>query len=53
MFFDKPWAEVSDEEIGQLAKELAEKTGGHVFHSKIDWENPNPYLQINFNENSN
>ena len=53
MFFDKPWSEVSDDEITQMAKDLAEKTGGHVFHSKIDWNNVTPHLQINFNENSN
>jgi len=46
MFFDKPWAEVSDEEIKAMAKDLAEKTGGHVFHSKIDWNKPTPSLKI-------
>jgi hypothetical protein len=46
MFFDKPWAEVSDEEIAVLAKDLATKTGGHVFHSKIDWDKPTPSLRI-------
>ncbi len=46
MFFDKPWSEVSDEEIKQLAVDLAEKTGGHVFHTKIDWNNPMPHLRI-------
>jgi len=34
MFFDKPWSEVSDEEISEKAKELSEKTGGWIFHSK-------------------
>jgi len=46
MFFDKPWSEVSDEEIKQMAKDLAEKTGGHVFHSKVDWSNPMPHLKL-------
>lgn len=49
MFFDKPWSEVSDEEIKVLAKDLAEKTGGHVFHSKIEWNNPMPYLTLDEN----
>lgn len=35
-FFDKPWADVSDEEISAKAKELAEGTGGHVFHTRWD-----------------
>lgn len=46
MFFDKPWSEVSDEEIKTLAKDLSEKTGGHVFHSKIEWNKPMPYLTL-------
>lgn len=34
MFFDLPWSEVTDQMIDERAKELAEKTGGHVWHSK-------------------
>ena len=49
MFFNKPWTEVTDDEIKQLAKDLAEKTGGHVFHSKIDWNKPMPYLTLEEN----
>ena len=44
MFFNKPWSEVSDEEIKTLAKDLAEKTGGHVFHSKVEWNKPMPHI---------
>jgi len=46
MFFDKPWSEVTDKEIKQLAKDLSEKTGGHVFHSKVDWSKPMPHLTL-------
>ena len=46
MFFDKPWAEVSDEEIDALAVRLASDTGGHIFHSKIDWNNPTPHITL-------
>lgn len=46
MFFDKPWSEVTDEEIESLAKKLSEDTGGHIFHSKIDWNNPTPSVRI-------
>lgn len=34
MFFDKPWSDVTDEDINTRAKELKENTGGHIFHSK-------------------
>jgi glycosyltransferase involved in cell wall biosynthesis len=46
MFFDKPWSDVSAKEINQMATDLAEKTGGHVFHSKVDWEKPMPHIRI-------
>jgi glycosyltransferase involved in cell wall biosynthesis len=46
MFFDKPWSEVTDEEITVMAKDLSEKTGGHVFHSKVDWKNSTPSIRI-------
>ena len=46
MFFDKSWSEVSDEEIDALAKRLAEETGGHVFHTKIDWSRPTPSVKV-------
>jgi glycosyltransferase involved in cell wall biosynthesis len=46
MFFDKPWSEVTDDEITSLAKRLADETGGHVFHEKIDWTKPNPFIKI-------
>lgn len=46
MFFDKPWSEVTDEEITALAKRLSSDLGGHVFHTKVDWSRPAPYLQV-------
>lgn len=33
-FFEVPWSEVTDEMITAKAKELEEKTGGHIFHSR-------------------
>jgi glycosyltransferase involved in cell wall biosynthesis len=50
MFFDKPWTAVTDEEIVAMASRLETELGGHVFHSKVDWNNPNPYLEITINE---
>jgi hypothetical protein len=46
MFFDVPWSEVTDKMISDLAVRLANETGGHVFHSKVDWSNPTPHLRI-------
>jgi len=47
MFFDKTWAEVNDQDIKKLANDLEEKTGGHVFHQKIDWNKTTPTLNLN------
>ena len=44
MFFDKKWSEVSDEEIKDMAKDLKEKMGGWIFHSKVDFEKPTPHV---------
>jgi glycosyltransferase involved in cell wall biosynthesis len=46
MFFDKPWSEVSDEEIKEMATKLEEKLGGWIFHSKVDFNNPTPHISI-------
>ena len=46
MFFQKPWAEVSDEEITSLAKELEEKMGGWVFHNPVDFSKPTPSITV-------
>jgi len=46
MFFDVPWNEVTEEMIDALAKRLASETGGHIFHSKIDWTKTTPHLRI-------
>lgn len=46
MFFDLAWSDVTDEMIENLAKELSEKTGGHIFHTKVDLTNPIKHLTI-------
>jgi len=50
MFFDKPWSEVNDEDIEELALKLGKEMGGWIFHSKIDFKNPTPHLNINKNQ---
>lgn len=44
MFFDKPWSEVSDTEIHELATRLSSEMGGWIFHQKIDWSRKTPHL---------
>lgn len=45
MFFDKPWAEVTDEDIKKLASRLSNELGGHIFHKKIDWQVKVPHIE--------
>ena len=35
--FDKPWSEVTDDDIKVLSQRLEEEKGGHIFHNKVDW----------------
>jgi hypothetical protein len=46
MMFDVPWSEVTDVMIKDRAKELAEKTGGHIWHKK--WTGfSTPHMTVN------
>jgi hypothetical protein len=45
--FDKSWSDVSDEDIVGLATRLQKEKGGHIFHSKIDWNVSVPSIKIN------
>ena len=46
MFFDKPWSEVSDDEIANLANKMQNEMGGWIFHTKVDFTKPTPHLKI-------
>lgn len=47
MFFDKPWSEVSEEDIIEISQKLEREMGGWIFHKKIDWDNPTPFMTVN------
>ena len=46
MFFQKPWADVSDEDIDNLSTDLKEKLGGWVFHDPVDFSKPTPHVEL-------
>jgi hypothetical protein len=50
MFFDKKWSEVSNEEIKELSIKMEKELGGWVFHEKIDFTKPTPWIKINRSE---
>ena len=49
MMFDMPWSEVTEDMIEAKAKELKEKTGGWIWHSK--WQGQSiPFIKVNVSE---
>ena len=46
MFFDKPWSEVTDTEIENLSSRLLKEMGGWIFHSRVNFNKPTPYLKV-------
>jgi glycosyltransferase involved in cell wall biosynthesis len=47
MFFQRPWSEVSDSDISELATKLSSEMGGWVFHTPVDFDTPTPNISIN------
>ncbi len=46
MFFGKPWSQVTEQEIDDLAEALPARTGGWVFHRRLDLSRPTPHMTI-------
>ena len=46
MFFQKPWADVSDDDIDELAERLKEEMGGWIFHKPVDFTKVTPHLSL-------
>lgn len=46
VMFDKAWSDVTDGDIEELSEKLASKMGGWIFHEKIDFAKPTPYISI-------
>lgn len=51
MFFNKPWSEVTEEEIDQMANKLATEMGGWIFHSKVDFSQKTPHVTLKVKDN--
>lgn len=45
MMFDKPWSDVTDEDIEELAARLEDELGGWVFHRKVNFDAPVPHIE--------
>ena len=44
--FDKPWSEVTEDDIKVFAQRLEEEKGGHIFHQKVDWNVKIPWIEL-------
>ena len=45
-FFNKKWSDVTDEDIKLLANRLEKEMGGWVFHRRIDFSKPTPWIYV-------
>ena len=46
MFFQKPWSEVTDEDIESLSTRLKNEIGGWIFHAPVDFSKPTPHVSL-------
>ena len=46
MFFQKKWSDVTESDISDMSKKLAENMGGWVFHVPVDFNRPTPHVKI-------
>jgi glycosyltransferase involved in cell wall biosynthesis len=46
VMFDKPWSDVTDDDITTLSKRLADEMGGWIFHEKIDFSKKVPHISV-------
>ena len=44
--FDKPWSEVTEDDIKVFSQKLEEEKGGHIFHKKVDWSVKVPWIEL-------
>jgi glycosyltransferase involved in cell wall biosynthesis len=49
-FFDKKWSDVTGEEIKNLAVKMKNELGGWIFHHRVDFTKPTPWLKIKKSE---
>jgi len=45
-FFGRPWSEVTDEDIKDLATKMKNELGGWIFHSLVDFSRPTPWVKL-------
>ena len=46
VFTDKRWADITSDDIAKVADEIEEKTGGWIFHSRVDLSRATPHIEI-------
>ena len=46
VMFDKPWAEVTQEDIEHMSSKLSEELGGWIFHQKVDFSKKVPHISV-------
>jgi hypothetical protein len=49
VMFDKPWSEVTNQDVDELSQKLASELGGWIFHEKVDFSYKIPHITIERN----
>ncbi len=50
VMFDKPWSEVTEKDISELAVKLEKEMGGWIFHTKVDFSKNTPHMNVSVSE---
>ena len=46
VMFEKPWSEVTSDDIEAMASRLSKELGGWIFHSKVDFSKKVPHISV-------
>ena len=46
VMFDKPWSEVTEDDMDQMGAKLASELGGWIFHTKVDFTQNVPHISV-------
>jgi len=49
-FFNKPWKDVTENEIDQMSEKLTTEMGGWIFHNKVDFNKKTPHIKIKISQ---
>ena len=46
VMFNKPWADVTDDDMEKMGEKLSSELGGWIFHTKVNFDQKVPYISV-------